>query len=236
MTAPFRVFSGFDSRQAEAAEVFAFSVRENASVHVDVQFISADHAESAGLAVFIRDDRQHEIAAGHSRAIERAWSRRGTTAFSYARFLVPYACNYEGIAAFFDGCDQLCLGDVAELAAMDMSGYAIRVVKHRAEGQVRPRIWSSVMLMDCAKLTAWTPEYVETASDNDLMRFKALGHGSIGALPEAWNVLVEPGNDPPPGTKLAHWTSLSNPNGGSWIDRGGSAVWCEWRERWRVAG
>lgn len=34
LTPPFRVFCGWDNRQAEAAEVFAFSVRENATVGI----------------------------------------------------------------------------------------------------------------------------------------------------------------------------------------------------------
>ena len=64
----FRMFSGWDKRQAEAAEVFAFSVRQNASIDVDVRAIGVDGAELV---------------------VEPAFTRRGVTAFTYTRFLVP---------------------------------------------------------------------------------------------------------------------------------------------------
>ena len=85
----FPIFCGWDRRQREAAEVFKRSVIDRASIPVEIEFASAD--------------------LGTCR-------RRGVTAFTYARFMVPALCNFEGRALFADGCDQLCLGDVAELA------------------------------------------------------------------------------------------------------------------------
>jgi len=52
-----------------------------------------------------------------------------STEFTYSRFLVPYLCQYEGKAIFMD-CDMLCLGDIKELDELEMSQYALRVVKH----------------------------------------------------------------------------------------------------------
>ena len=37
-----------------------------------------------------------------------------STDFSFSRFIVPHLMNYQGWALFLD-CDQLMLGDVAEL-------------------------------------------------------------------------------------------------------------------------
>ena len=68
MTAPFRVFSGWDRRQSEAAEVFAASVERRASIPVEMRFVGQDV------------------------------SRQGVTAFTYARFMVPNLCGYEGVA------------------------------------------------------------------------------------------------------------------------------------------
>jgi hypothetical protein len=206
-----RIFSGWDYRQAEAAEVFAFSVRERASCDVEMRFLKID---------------------------ELPIDRRGVTSFTYSRALVPWLCDFDGVACYLDGCDQLCLGDVEELATMPMeNGYAVRVIKHKRGAEDRPRSWTSLMLFDCAapELKRWTPSYVETARDDTLMRLRDLGDDRIGELPEAWNQLILPGNEPPMGTKVAHWSALSDPNGGSWIDRSGSATWAEERERWRAS-
>ena len=216
MPEPFKVFCGWDRRQAEAAEVFKFSVEQNASIDVDVQFLQLDKLP-----------------------IDRV----GVTSFTYSRFLVPWLCGYEGRALYGDGCDQLCLGDVAELASWDMQGKPLWVVKHPPLRKVplrRPRSWTSLMLMDCANNAGWFPDTVARWPDDALMRLKTYTDDEIGELPQAWNMLVDP--DGPPvsedhllGVKIAHWSHLSDPNGGSWIDRSGSALWAEWRQRWRVS-
>lgn len=253
---PFRVFSGWDSRQAEAAEVFAYSVRENSSVDLDLR-----HLKLEPHGVFAEPGAP-EPAIGDS---INGFQRRGTTDFSYSRFCIPALCGYEGVAAFFDGCDQLCLGDVAELASFDLQDRPLAVVKHPSlpgQGRQRARSWSSVMLLDCSRLQWWTPAFVETASDAQLMRFADLADEQIGELPSEWNVLCEIGGalvdqagrvmtsedplqgktgltyvewEPPSTTKLLHWSYLSQPEGGSWIDRSGSTLWAEWRERWRAS-
>ena len=57
--------------------------------------------------------------------------------------------------------------------------------------------WSSLMLLNCGRCTALTPEYVNTATGLDLHRFHWLaGDHEIGALPERWNHLVAV-QDPP---------------------------------------
>lgn len=204
---PFRIYSGFDRRQAEAAEVFSYSVRAHASIPVEITFL---------------------------RLADLPISRSGTTEFSYGRFCIPHLCDFQGVALFADGCDQLCLGDIAELASLPMAGHLVRVCKHRVPRQDRPRVWTSVMLMDCAALNWWTPEFVEEASDERLMRLRDLSDAEIGDLPDTWNWLMEYG--PREDARLLHWSHLSNPEGGSWIQRSGSGVWREWRDRWRAEG
>ena len=185
--------------------------------------------------------------------------RRGVTDFTYSRFLVPWLCGFEGRAVFGDGCDQLCLGDVAELAAWDMQGKPLWVVKHPSPRHVprhdRARSWTSLMLMDCAKLTGWGVDYVARQPDDQLMRLRILADAEIGELPPAWNHIPQPDKidvtmprtgvsqfadglidpEPPEWVKVMHWSQLSDPNGGGWIDRSRSTVWAEWRERWRAA-
>jgi hypothetical protein len=225
---PFRIFSGWDQRQAEEADVFAFSVKEHASIPVRIEGVSIHSG-----AIWTMDlARKPELSGGNGLA---SASRTGVTSFSYARFYVPWICGYEGVAVYADGCDQLCLGDVAELAAIPMDDHAVLVTKHKFHDQRRPRSWTSLMLIDCSKLRCWSPEAVETASDTELMRFGAFPDEVIGELPWEWNALQEPDVEPSPDVRIAHWSYLSEPDGGSWIDRSGSQVWAAARERWRAA-
>jgi primosomal protein N'' len=43
---------------------------------------------------------------------------QGSNAFTLSRFLVPWFMGFQGRAIFADGADMLCLGDIAELAAL----------------------------------------------------------------------------------------------------------------------
>lgn len=70
------------------------------------------------------------------------------------------------------------------------------------------------MLLNTARCTSLTPEYVNQATGLDLHRFHWLsGDGEIGALPQAWNHLVDV-QEPPAegGGALLHWTL-----GGPWF-------------------
>ena len=85
---------------------------------------------------------------------------------------------------------------------------AVQVVKHShvpaekvkflgaTQTKYEKKNWSSVMLMNCARCTALTPDYVNTASGLELHQFKWLGDDAlIGELPHEWNHLVA--YDPP---------------------------------------
>ena len=69
--------------------------------------------------------------------------------------------------------------------------------------------WSSMMLMDCAKLELWSKEMVETQSGAYLHRFQDIPDAQIGELPKTWNTLDWMDDS----TKLIHYT-----NGGPWFD------------------
>jgi hypothetical protein len=74
--------------------------------------------------------------------------------------------------------------------------------------------WSSLMLLNCGRCTALTPDYVNSASGLEFHRFHWLqGDHAIGALPDAWNHLVAV-QDPAraPGSSLLHRTL-----GGPWF-------------------
>ena len=213
MEVPIKIFIGWDPREAECADVLAYSIVRRASVPVDIHYLKLS-----------------ELSFTRPREPLQA------TDFTYTRFLVPSLTNFLGKALFLD-CDLVCLGDVAELAYLDMTGLALRVVKHnhrptekvKMDGvpqTVYPRKnWSSVMLMNCDKLRLWNKWTVQNASGAYLHRFNGIPDEEIGALPPEWNVLDRWRE----GTKLLHYTS-----GGPWFeqyrDHPDAGIWLSERE------
>ena len=174
MIDPLRVFIGFDSRQPLAYNVARSSVERHAKGRVQVEPLRLDW-----LPI----------------------SRKGLTEFTYSRFLVPWLCDFKGVALYMDS-DVIAIGDVTELIGQIQNNKAVSVVK----GQRRFE-WASVMVFqnsncDCVKLT---PEFVNDP-ENALFDFKWAGSAQVGALPEEWNNLI--GYEAPnPNAKIIHYTA-----------------------------
>lgn len=171
---PLRVFIGFDERQPVAYTMAHTSIVRNSSRPVSITALKLS---------------------------QLPLTRRGLTDFTFARYLVPWLCGYEGHALFVDA-DILCRGDIAELP-WDAEA-AVSVVPHttvRKNGEdvsvhfERP----SVMLFNCERCTLLTPEYVQNGKPQTLEWAK-----TIGSLPKEWNYLV--GYDTGGNAKLAHFT------------------------------
>lgn len=166
-----------------------------------------------------------------------------STEFSFSRFLVPYLAGYEGWAIFMDN-DFLARADIAELWDMRDDSYAVMCVKHdhtpseevkfkgTVQTQYEKKNWSSLMLMNCAKCRALTPEYVNTATGLELHQFKWLGDDAlIGGLPHHWNHLVDYYRHDD-AAKLIHYTE-----GGPYFpDYAGCDYAGEWFDAFRQAG
>lgn len=135
------------------------------------------------------------------------WRERGpydSTEFSNARFLVPYLCDYQGLAIFAD-CDTLWLTDISGLIAGIDPHKAVSVVKHQYTptestkflGQVQTRYrrknWSSLMVFNCAHPACrnLVPERVNKIDGIYLHGFGWCLDDDIGSLPESWNHLVK---------------------------------------------
>ena len=226
-TDPIRVFIGYDTREAVAFSVLSYSIHARASAPVAVAPLMLSQLKSQ-----LRRER-HPLQS---------------TDFSFSRFLVPSLAGFRGWALFMD-CDMLMLEDIAKLWAMRDERYAVMVVKHSHEPrEVRKFLnepqtpyekknWSSVMLMNCAKCTALTEDYVNSASGLQLHRFEWLGNDDlIGALPHGWNHLVD--YDPPaPAETLSaiHYT-LGGPYIPGYEACGYADLWFAERERMLYAG
>lgn len=215
-----KVFVGYDSTQREAFDVFCHSLEEHCSINFELFGLVME--EFKAYTDWWRDADPLQ-----------------STEFTYLRFAVPWLCNYEGRALFMD-CDMLAMGDLAEILKLPMDDYALRVVKHdhQPTSQVKmgnkvqtsyPRKnWSSMMLMDCSKLTLWSFEACNEWSGKQLHRFEGIPDEQVGELPDGWNVLDRYDEN----TKLVHYTE-----GGPWLP--GFAhhqygdVWFEAREKMR---
>ena len=204
-----RIFAGYDEREALGFHVFMKSLIRTSSQPFALTPLTGD-------------------------------PRDGTNAFTYARFLVPYLCDFKGTALFVDGSDMLLREDIAELAALANPQYAVQVVKHdymtrhprkylgtpmEADNHDYPRKnWSSVVVWNCEhpKHRWMEPEALKFAGGQFLHRFSWLRDEEIGALPEAWNLLVGEQES----AKLAHFTLgipgfaayADYPYAGEWLD------------------
>jgi len=219
MSEPHRIFIGYDPSQHISYEVLKYSLEKHASEPIDVQPIDADK-----LTEF-----------------KRPVDPLASTPFTYTRFLVPWLCDYQGIALFMDS-DMLALGDICELFELPMDGLALRVRKHeynptetvkmggKTQTQYPRKNWSSLMLLNNAELGVWTKEAVETQGGAWLHRFEPIPDEQVGDISEEWNVLDHMTGP----TKLLHYTS-----GGPWLpgceDADHADLWHEYREEYESA-
>ena len=206
MTASIPVFIGYDPRERAATNVLIDSLVQTCTIPLSITPLITSHLECLGL--YWRERNPYQ-----------------STAFSFTRFLVPHLMGYQGWAIFMD-CDMLCRGNIAELWDQRDESFALLCVQHDHQpsesqkflGEVQSpypkKNWSSLMLLNCSRCTALTPEYVNTASGLDLHRFHWLsGDHEIGAIQGGWNHLVDV-QDPALAdcSPLLHWTL-----GGPWF-------------------
>ena len=143
----------------------------------------------------------------------------GSNAFIYSRFLVPYLCDFKGMALFVDG-DMICRTDIAEILWEHDQDEAVKVAKHYyqtkhpvkylgAKNEDYPKKnWSSVMLWNCGHHLnkQLTPKFVMEKPGKYLHRFEWLKHeDQIGKLDNKWNWL-ETEYEYNPDAKLVHHT------------------------------
>ena len=206
MTHPIPIFIGVDPRERAATNVLIDSLTQNSSVPLAITPMVTPQLEKQGLYWRDRDPKQ-------------------ATAFSFSRFLVPKLMGYQGWAIFMD-CDMLARGDIAELWALRDDQHAVMCVQHKHEPNETVKFlgepqtpypkknWSSLMLLNCSRCRALTPEYINSATGLELHRFHWLaGDHEIGEIPGGWNHLVAV-QDPAKAEEspLLHWTL-----GGPWF-------------------
>jgi hypothetical protein len=125
--------------------------------------------------------------------VKRQWLNDDLQSFTPLRFMPPELMNYHGRAVVIDP-DVFAVGDIWQLLSRDMQDKAI-VCRPRSgkKGKLYKCFASSVMLLDCAKLTHWRVE----AQFNEMFDFKRdymkwvclhlEPQDGIGIFENAWN-------------------------------------------------
>src|SRR5512134_3886225 len=144
------VFIHTNGLQMLGAKVAAHALRRNSRhgdafdvciIHTDdYPFLSAREGQE-----FLRD------------GVKRRWRMDDLQSFTPLRFLPPELMGYRGRAIVIDP-DIFALADVWELLSRDMQGAAIMCRMRNGVKRLLGCYASSVMLLDCAKLTHWRCE------------------------------------------------------------------------------
>ena len=207
----YRIVIGFDSSEVPAYHTLSNSILTRASKPVEI--IPLHEPTLRGSSLYWRKDK-------------------GSTEFSFSRFLTPYLCDYRGPPALFLDCDMVCLGDITELWDYLGGFNAISVCKHddtpkektkfggNAQNAYQCKLWSAVCLysMGNQKVRNLTPKYVNEASGADLHQFAWIGGDPyktdrIGSIPEEWHWIP---NHSEPRVNIADAKLIHFTEGGPW--------------------
>jgi len=140
------VFIHTNHRQMVGALVSQYSLKRN-SQNADKFDVRLIHTEDHPFI------KAREGQAYRRDGVKRHWRYDDLQSFTPLRFMAPELMGYEGRAVVIDP-DVFAVGDVYELLTRDMQGKALFC---RSRGG-KKGLASSVMLMDCAKLTHWRCE------------------------------------------------------------------------------
>ncbi len=180
------VFIHTNHKQIVGALVAQYALRRYSrhSEKFDVQIIhTKDHP-------FLREQEGREYLRD---GVKRTWLYDDLQSFTPLRFMPPELMGYQGRAVVIDP-DIFAVGDIWDLLSRDMGDKAIMCRMRSGPKGFIDRCWaSSVMLLDCARLTHWLVEE-QFNSMFELKRdytkwvcLKLEPRESIGVLENEWN-------------------------------------------------
>lgn len=235
----FRIFIGYEPRQAEAYMVCKESVRRHAGTQAIVQGVLLSDLMRRGW--YVRPTNRRHGALIDELSIREDYNGAMSTEHAISRFFVPYlARSRQGWAIFMDN-DTLVRSDLGELFDMlrKSQDKALMCVHHdhrphyvgangkqpfltKMDNQVQTsypfKNWSSMMAFNLEHPAndRLTPEMLNALPGRDLHRFCWLHADEIGELPVEWNWLVRVSEPERPDdfvdVKIVHWTL-----GGPWL-------------------
>lgn len=194
------VFIQTNHKQIVGALVAEYSLKRN-SKHADKFDIRIMHTKD--FPFFAAREGQKYLRDG----VTRVWRMEDLQSFTLTRFMPPELMGYEGRAVVIDP-DVFAVGDVWELLSRDMQGAAIMCRPRSGYKEKRGVMATSVMLLDCAKLTHWRVEeqFNEMfAMKRDYAKWIGLGYedpATIRLFENEWNDF----DKLTPQTKMLHLT------------------------------
>jgi len=179
------VYIHTNHKQWIGALVAEYALRRNSAHNdnFDVQFIEYKdqgfmHAREGDI--YLRDGDK------------RPWRGDDLQSFTPLRFMPPELMGYKGRAVVIDP-DVFAVGDVWELLSRDMQGNSLMCRPKSGSKGKRGCLATSVMLLDCEKLTHWRVEEQFNAMfdfKRDYMKWVCLGYedpDEIGLFENEWN-------------------------------------------------
>jgi len=209
----FKIYVGFDQKEAIAYHAFCQSLIEKSSIPIQITPLALNNLN---LYSERHNDRSND--------------------FVYSRFLTPFLNDYDGWALFVDG-DMICQSDIRELFELRDDSKALMVVKHDYKTKQEKKYlgninenyprknWSSVILWNCnhPKHKVLSPDFVKNQTGKYLHRFSWLDDEEIGELPIEWNWLAIEYEENP-NAKIVHYT-LGTPCFNDYRDSSMSNLW-----------
>ena len=180
-----KIFIQTNERQWLGALVAAYSLKRN-SAHADAFDVETMHVRD--FPFLAAKEGQPFLRGG----VTRVWHMHDLQSFTPLRFLPPKLMGHEGRAVVIDP-DIFAVGDVYELLTRDMGGKAVMGRQRSHKPEKAWQIATSVMLMDCARLSHWETE----KEFDELFRFerdykdwivlKDEPVENVGVLEDRWN-------------------------------------------------
>jgi hypothetical protein len=193
------VFVQTNKKQLLGAKISAYSYKRNSKRPESFE-VHVMHAEDFPR---LMKKGQSILRAGHI----REWDPDDLQSFTPTRFAPPELMGYEGKAVVTDP-DCFGVGDVADLLDRDMRGKAVMAVARPGHNKRNDYIATSVMLLDCARLTHWDPDkdqddlFAHRFDYIDWIELKRQPPETIGLLEPEWNDF----DRLTPNTKILHTT------------------------------
>lgn len=180
------VFIHTNHKQIVGALVAEYALKRN-SQHADKFEVRIIHTKD--YPFLLEREGQMYLRDG----VKRPWLNNDLQSFTLLRFMPPELMGYQGRAVVIDP-DIFAVADVWDLLSRDMQGKAI-MCRMRAgpKGYIDHCKASSVMLLDCAKLTHWKVEqqfnemFDEERDYQPWVCLKLEDADSIGLIEDEWN-------------------------------------------------
>jgi hypothetical protein len=193
---PSKVYIQSNSKQYFCAKISAFSIQKLSSEPIDIQILNLEDYPQL---------TKHQGSKYVRKDLEETWENDTLQSFTPLRFLPPQLQRYQGRALVIDP-DVFALTDVQELLKMEMQGKSICCNYDIGE---KGRVYkTSVMLLDCEKLTHWKwDEKIEALFSKEINYRKWMSlfyekEEDIGFLEEEWNHMDKLSSE----SKLIHFT------------------------------